>query len=217
MLNTQPRRVFIASAALAFVAGQVNAIGVVGVFHEAMSHVTGTVTRGAVAIAALDVAGAARAAGIVAAFAVGALASGGIVGSRELRDGSRYAVGIAVEGVLLLIAWLLLRNGIAAGEHFGAMASGLQNGLVTTWSGAVVRTSHVTGVLTDIGVAVGLRLRGVPFDRRLALHLLLLAGFAAGGITGALLWRPFAFDALCVPIFICAVLAVLARRRATEG
>ena len=32
-----------------------------------------------------------------------------------------------------------------------AVASGLQNGMTTRYSGAVLRTSHITGTITDIG------------------------------------------------------------------
>lgn len=32
---------------------------------------------------------------------------------------------------------------------------GLQNGMCTTYSGAVIRTTHVTGTLTDVGLIIG--------------------------------------------------------------
>lgn len=127
--------------------------------------------------------------------------------SRELRGGPRYGVGLLVEVALLASAWQLLGRDHPSGEYLGVMASGLQNGLVTTWSGAIVRTSHVTGTLTDIGVAMGLRLRSVPLDRRIALHLVLVVAFGFGGVVGALGWKWFGFDALCLPMFICLTLA----------
>lgn len=40
-----------------------------------------------------------------------------------------------------------------------AVACGMQNGMVTTWSGAVVRTTHFTGTITDTGLVIGHWLR----------------------------------------------------------
>lgn len=213
MLYAQPERAFVGGVTLAFVAGQVNAVGVAGALHGtlrhgAITHVTGTVTQIAIDVAALDGAAAVFAASVVVAFIVGAAVSGAIVGSKELRAESRYGTGLVVESALLVGAWLLLRRGHNGGELLGALAAGLQNGLVTTWSGAIVRTSHVTGTATDIGVALGLRLRGVPLDRRIVLHLLLLFGFGAGGVVGALLWGSLSFDALALPASCCLVLAL---------
>jgi uncharacterized membrane protein YoaK (UPF0700 family) len=73
---------------------------------------------------------------------------------------------------------------------------GLQNATVTKISGARMRTTHVTGIITDIGIELGKLLywnRNVHNpDRILAdrgkLHLLvlLLASFFIGGVIGAI-------------------------------
>ncbi len=44
---------------------------------------------------------------------------------------------------------------------------GLQNGMCTTFSGAVIRTTHVTGILTDIGLIIGQAI----FHKRTRKHL----------------------------------------------
>jgi uncharacterized membrane protein YoaK (UPF0700 family) len=36
-----------------------------------------------------------------------------------------------------------------------AFCCGIQNALCTTWSGAVIRTTHFTGVITDTGLVIG--------------------------------------------------------------
>ena len=204
-----PKQVFIGSMLLTCVAGQVNAIGVIGVFHEAISHVTGTVTRGAIAVAEGALPAAALALSIVAAFAVGAVSAGVLIGSRELRAGAHYRVGLLVEAALFTLAWLLFRHGSILGEHVAAAGAGLQNGLVTTWSGAILRTSHVTGLVTDLALAVGLRLRGIALDRRAALHAVMILGFFVGGVVGALAWRALGFDAFLLPICCCVLLAAM--------
>jgi Protein of unknown function (DUF1275) len=40
-----------------------------------------------------------------------------------------------------------------------AMACGMQNGMTTRYSGAVVRTTHLTGMFTDMGLLIGHLLR----------------------------------------------------------
>merc|ERR1712151_184982 len=39
--------------------------------------------------------------------------------------------------------------------YVAAAACGLQNGMATHWGGAVVRTTHVTGLFTDVGLLLG--------------------------------------------------------------
>jgi hypothetical protein len=51
------------------------------------------------------------------------------------------------------------------------------------FSGAVVRTSHMSGIVTDLGTFLGQWLRGAAADfRRVRLHAALFAGFFGGGI-----------------------------------
>ncbi|CAK0870393.1 unnamed protein product [Prorocentrum cordatum] len=40
-------------------------------------------------------------------------------------------------------------------KFFAAAACGLQNGMASFWGGAVVRTTHVTGLFTDVGLLIG--------------------------------------------------------------
>jgi hypothetical protein len=44
--------------------------------------------------------------------------------------------------------------------YFAAMANGLQNGMTSTYSANLIRTSHLTGTSTDIGLIAGQMLRG---------------------------------------------------------
>jgi hypothetical protein len=44
--------------------------------------------------------------------------------------------------------------------YFAAMANGLQNGMTSTYSANLIRTSHMTGTSTDIGLIAGQMLRG---------------------------------------------------------
>jgi uncharacterized membrane protein YoaK (UPF0700 family) len=89
------------------------------------------------------------------------------------------------------------------GALFAATACGLQNAMATTYSGAVVRSSHLTGMFTDLGIGLGHVLRGMQVSsRRLMLSSIVISGFFSGGIIGAFLFRYLSYDALAVPAIL---------------
>ena len=62
----------------------------------------------------------------------------------------------------------------AMGALLAAMACGLQNAMATTFSGAAIRTSHLSGMFTDLGIGIGHALRGLPLQKRRLLLCLLI-------------------------------------------
>jgi uncharacterized membrane protein YoaK (UPF0700 family) len=81
--------------------------------------------------------------------------------------------------------------------------------MTSVYSGAVVRTTHVTGLFTDLGITIGLWFRGQTADRRrVVLYLTLIMGFILGGLFGAFSFASFRFYALVAPVTMCALMAV---------
>jgi uncharacterized membrane protein YoaK (UPF0700 family) len=108
------------------------------------------------------------------------------------------------------MAMLTLQQGSDLGVYLASMACGLQNAMVTTYSGSIIRTTHLSGIFTDLGIMLGNRLRGVPINgRRLLLFLLLIGGFVVGGLVGTLLFRELHFTALLMPAGLAVFLAVV--------
>ncbi|MFQ3221440.1 MAG: uncharacterized membrane protein YoaK (UPF0700 family), partial [Paraglaciecola sp.] len=98
------------------------------------------------------------------------------------------------------------------GQYSASAACGIQNALATAYSGAVVRTTHLTGIFTDVGIMFGSVLRGKSFDKRKAiLFMLIISGFILGGTFGAYTFSLYKFKALLVPGCICVILAVIYR------
>ncbi len=125
-----------------------------------------------------------------------------------LRLGRRYSVALAIEAALLLWAMYTLARGSNVGHFLASAACGLQNGMVSTYSGAAIRTTHVSGLFTDLGTMVGARLRGHPIDARKALlFILLIAGFIVGGTIGAFSYQRLQFTALTIPASGAVLLA----------
>jgi uncharacterized membrane protein YoaK (UPF0700 family) len=101
------------------------------------------------------------------------------------------------------------------------LAMGWQNALITRISGAVVRTTHVTGTTTDLGIELGnlamkrpkvlrdIRRQGVrayvqslPPDSdvaRAALHLVTILCFLLGATAGPLLFVRYGYRAMLAP------------------
>ena len=185
---------------LACMAGGINAVGFLGMHHQAISHMSGTVTVLSNELATGRFSLAVYAAAVVLSFFFGSVLSAAIIRESTLKLGRRYGVALVLESVLLFAASRMLMTGNYAGDCLAAMACGLQNAMATHYSGAVVRTTHMTGIITDVGIAVGLRLRGVPLDgRRVRLLLVLLTGFFSGGILGSLGYAQIGFATLLIP------------------
>lgn len=221
MVNRLPRWVEYGAFTLALLAGLINAVGLLGLQHQAISHISGTATLFGSQLftappRALDLLG------ILLSFLVGAAISGYFLPSFSLKLGRHYDSLLVMEGSLLLLAAYALQEGSMVGHYLASMACGLQNALATRYSGAVVRTTHVTGIFTDLGIMLGGALKGEPIDRRrLLLFLLIVGGFISGGTLGALLYGWIGFGALLLPGCICYLLAAfywaMRRRKSPEG
>jgi uncharacterized membrane protein YoaK (UPF0700 family) len=187
-------------------AGCINAVGFLGMHHQAISHMSGTVTVLSNDLATGKHGPALYAIVVVAAFFCGSVLSALIIRQSALELGRRYGVALVIESVLLVVASRMLSNGDYMGDCLAAMACGLQNAMATHYSGAIIRTTHVTGIITDLGIALGLKLRGEQVEsRRAGLLLVLLAGFFCGGILGSLGYTWIGFDTLLFPAALTGV------------
>jgi uncharacterized membrane protein YoaK (UPF0700 family) len=212
LLSRLPRWVEYGAFTLAFVAGCVNAVGLMGFEHQSVSHLSGTATLLGSHILDSSMASAGHLAGILVSFFIGAALSGFLVHGNTLKLGRHYDTALMVEAVFIFLAFYLLSKGSSYGQYSASAACGIQNALATAYSGAVVRTTHLTGIFTDLGIMFGSVLRGKTFDKRKAiLFLLIISGFILGGTFGAYTFSLYQFKALLVPGCICVTLAVIYR------
>jgi len=187
---------------LAFVAGAINAGGFLAV-QQYTSHMTGIVSSMAdnIALGRLDLALAGL--GGLLSFLLGAATTAVMVNYARRRGlHSEYAAPLLVEAALLLCFGLLGAR-LAHFEGLFVPATvmllcfimGLQNATITKLSRAEIRTTHITGVVTDVGIELG---KAFYWNRsgtdapvqadpaRLRLLLLLAFSFFLGGLAGAL-------------------------------
>jgi uncharacterized membrane protein YoaK (UPF0700 family) len=91
-------------------------------------------------------------------------------------------------GSLLTLAHVAAFHSMPAACFLAAWACGMQNALATRYRGLVLRTTHITGLLTDLGQLLGMRLRGHPIEPwKITTPLLLALAFTLGSMGGALL------------------------------
>ncbi|WP_295518215.1 YoaK family protein [uncultured Stenotrophomonas sp.] len=205
-----PTWVWIGAVALSSVAGMVNVVGFLGFEHQAVSHMTGSTSQLGMAIAQGDWRAVGHLWGLLIAFSLGAMLSGLLIQDNTLQLGRRYGVALAIESALLLVAIPLFEQQQIWGAQAAAMACGLQNAMATTFSGAVVRTTHLSGMFTDLGIGLGHLLRGLPLQvRRLTLSGLIISGFLGGGILGAWLFMHFRYDALLAPALLTGLTGIV--------
>lgn len=99
------------------------------------------------------------------------------------------------------------------------LGMGLQNALVTKISGSVVRTTHLTGLFTDLGIELSQLLfykkakDHQRLQRNIFLRLIIIGGFFMGGIMGALFHRVCQLWTLVLPIALLVLALYYDRMR----
>lgn len=131
--------------ALGCCAGAVNAVAFMAI-GSFVSHQTGSFSK--VGLGDMD------ALLLVTSFVGGALICGLLVSHNIIPMRVQlYDVCLIIQAGLLVATTLLSDHWVA--RYIAAAACGLQNGLATHWGGAVLRTTHVTGLFTDVGLLLG--------------------------------------------------------------
>ncbi|MCG8475186.1 MAG: DUF1275 domain-containing protein [Cytophagales bacterium] len=86
------------------------------------------------------------------------------------------------------------------------LAMGIQNAMVTKISGAVVRTTHLTGMITDLGIELAdlffKKKKSPSLYRKLVLHSLIISNYILGGALGLFLFNHFDTDSFLFPAML---------------
>ena len=146
-------------------------------------------------------------------FLAGAIISSLIVSWLGRNQRYSYVIPILIEAGILLTVSLagshydhsLISKELFAGSLLFAM--GMQNSLVSIVSGSVVRTTHLTGTFTDLGIELAQVLQKNTADKvalkiRIKLRCAIIFFFLCGALAGAFLFRYFRFHAFLVPVAI---------------
>ncbi|GBQ22718.1 hypothetical protein AA0472_0859 [Acetobacter estunensis NRIC 0472] len=214
---------------LSAVAGSINVAGFLAVgFYSA--NMTGNVSIIASALEQGKIEDVLLVAALIGTFVLGAFLATVLMNAgrrRELR--SIHAWSIMLEAGLLAALGVFViihpqENTQPVMVYGFSFLMGLQNATVTRISNARVRTTHVTGLLTDIGTELADWLGGrfVPLDskerrdsrEKLRLHAAIVLSFVIGGTIGAVFYtRWHGYFLVFVALFLAALVIVGADRQ----
>ena len=197
---------------LGLTAGFVNAEGYLG-FSVLTTNVTGHAALFAERVALQDWKTANVIALWMALFLSGAFCSGLILTITGLNQRFSYLIPIFLEIAILFFSALygshydgsLVSKEMFAGSLLFAM--GLQNSLVSMISGSVVRTTHLTGTFTDLGIEMAQFIKTPKIKRpvlagKIRLRMFQIIFFLTGAVSGAFLFRNFGYRSFYAPISI---------------
>lgn len=203
---------------LAWVAGYTNLIAILTCGHV-VSHVTGTTSDLGHNAARGVWGGVGLASMLLGAFLVGAVISG-LMTELGRRRGweSIYVLPMVIEALMLTafaigVEMFEPASGGVGPIHVGlacvaSAAMGLQNATITRISSGVVRTTHVTGVLTDLGLELAHVLWGIR-DRRADATPPVVRRLLGGLRVPAAVWRALLLATIFVSFAVGALLATL--------
>ncbi len=211
---------------MAFVAGAVNAGGFLAIARYT-SHMSGIISAIGDDLALNNFISVLGGISLLLSFLLGAATTAIIVNwghRREIR--SEFALPLLVEAILLLMFGLVGANlnlylplTVPAIALLLCFVMGLQNAIVTKASKAEIRTTHMTGVITDIGIELGKMIywnRSKDANKqglvkanieKLKTHTFIFGMFLVGGIIGAVSFKKVGYIAV-VPLSLS--LAIIA-------
>ena len=199
-----PRSLRRFAAAIAFVAGYVDAIGFVGFGGMFVSFMSGNTTRIGAGAAAIDLRAVLLTASVIAVFVVG------VAAGQALGDGPGANRQRRVLGLVALALTVAATVSMAAPPFAAILAAAFAMGAINTVfaaSSLPVGLTYMTGTLVKLGQALGERWRGEPSISASA-YLLHWLALIAGAMVGALAFSTWGFAALWIAAIAIAALAM---------
>ena len=211
-------------AYMAFIAGAINAGGFLAIARYT-SHMSGIISAIGDDLALNNFLAVLGGASLLFAFLAGAATTAIIVNwSHRKKIHSEFALPLLIEAMLLLAFGLVGANlnfyiplTVPAIALLLCFVMGLQNAIVTKASKAEIRTTHMTGVITDMGIEIGKLIywnkakeinkhHFVEANReKLKTHTIIFCMFLIGGIAGAISFKHAGYVSV-IPLSLSLIL-----------
>lgn len=149
-------------------------------------------------------------------FFAGSFCSGLLV-EWVARKEERYTFYLPVVLECIILLLIGIRDTTILADHADTIvysllfAMGMQNSLVTSISNAVVRTTHLTGLFTDLGIELSqlffykASAQKKKLYSSIKLRFTIISFFFIGGITGGILYTPLRLHTLILPAVILMI------------
>lgn len=173
--------VFWDACVLTFCAGLIN-VKLLTYFHVPVSHMSGAVSIFSIDLGQGDFDHLGTIFSMIFFFAVGAALAGLLADSDSNNIKLRWPLALGLESLVFLLVWFFLKQGLGWGVLLAALGCGFQNAVTSYYMSFMIRTTHMTGLLTDLGYLIGRRLGGEPVEGwKFTLLVCLMVSFALGG------------------------------------
>lgn len=185
--------------------GLVNSITFASFVHNPVGYVTGNITFAANAIVNGSFANFIDMLVAVGAFLLGSILSGLIIPYDNFNRDSNYNIVFTIEAGLITLGMLGLIWDISTTKYLLAIALGLQNGASTFYGRSIIRTTHLTGTMTDLGLILAhkfLKGNNLPLWR-VYIYLFLICGFFSGSVVGIVCFKLIGYYGLILSIIAC--------------
>jgi len=188
---------------MAFNGGWINAIAFTDVWKAGLTHLTGLTTNSAIRVVIPAAPGQITLFQFLVyifGFYCGAAVVGFMISAPRLRWGRLQGAAVVLHGIAILSAWAVSGITTTFSGWLITFAMGGQNAVSSLFAGMGLRTSHITGHVLDIGIAVGqiLATQSLTTLWRIDLNLPVFAAFWLGAICGVSAHNAMQVDALLV-------------------
>ncbi|MGL5016935.1 MAG: YoaK family protein [Luteolibacter sp.] len=186
----QPKWVIVGGCCLAFLGAAVNACYLIQL-GTSVSHLTGDVSKVAMNAVEGHSRISAAAVHLIAAavsFVLGASTAGFFIHHPSIEFSRPYGRAITAIGLCLVGAHFSFATLPVLSICLASFACGFQNALATHYRGMILRTTHITGLLTDLGTNLGMKLKGHQIAIwKLMVPTCLVLSFFCGAVFGSVL------------------------------
>ncbi len=199
-------RIFLGGIFLSALAGFID-VTLINALQTPVSHLTGSVAKMSISLTEARLSDFQQIFLVVASFLAGTIISSAVLGKLSGKKTANFGLMLFIQGFILGLAAADLSRGGHAGLLLAALACGIQNAMSHAYCGLSLKTTHVTGMITDIGILLGNWIRDRQSDlRKLALLTALILGFVFGGSCAAMIYSQYRLDALWLASFSSATI-----------
>ncbi len=188
MRKITPNKIVLGGCVLAFGASFLNT-GFLLSAGTSVSHLTGDISRIGSGLLSLSHAEESLLINVTLAslgFVGGATISGFLFHHPTLEISKPYGRTLSALGVCLIAAHFIYSDIPLLSISIASAVCGVQNAIANQYRGVVLRTTHLTGLFTDFGIHLGMKIRGHDIKAwKLFIPIWITISFLLGAIAGS--------------------------------